>query len=126
MQFNYQNQQPFPGYNQNMGENLNQPFQGVNPNIGEGFWQNFQGNMPNIDENFMQQQRHTCKCQCHPGEPACDSRVINRCFECEVPHVCNLHTHIINHLTRRHVYYPCYTTSEENRVYDVYENQCGF
>jgi len=49
-------------------------------------------------------------------------RVINRTFVHEVPHVCPIHTRIINHHVYKHTYRPQYTCSEENTVSNV---QCG-
>ena len=49
-------------------------------------------------------------------------RVINRTFVHEVPHVCPIHTRIINHHVYKHTYRPVYTCSEENTVSNI---QCG-
>ncbi len=49
-------------------------------------------------------------------------RVINRTFVHEVPHVCPIHTRIINHHVYKHTYRPMYTCSEENVCSNV---QCG-
>ena len=49
-------------------------------------------------------------------------RVINRTFVHEVPHVCPIHTRIINHHVYKHTYRPQYTCSEENVCSNV---QCG-
>ena len=49
-------------------------------------------------------------------------RVINRTFVHEVPHVCPIHTRIINHHVYKHTYHPQYTCSEENVCSNV---QCG-
>ena len=49
-------------------------------------------------------------------------RVINRTFVHEVPHVCPIHTRIINHHVYKHTYRPVYTCSEENVCSNV---QCG-
>ena len=49
-------------------------------------------------------------------------RVINRTFVHEVPHVCPIHTRIINHHVYKHIYRPAYTCSEENVCSNV---QCG-
>lgn len=59
--------------------------------------------------------------QCPIVEP-----VINRCIEREffheVPHICPIHTHIINRHIYRHTYTPQYTCSEENQVIN---QDCG-
>ena len=49
---------------------------------------------------------------------------INKCIEKEyyheVPHVCPIHTHVIN--IYKHTYTPQYSCSEENQVYN---EDCG-
>ncbi|MBQ9318040.1 MAG: hypothetical protein IJR82_00170 [Bacilli bacterium] len=51
---------------------------------------------------------------------------INKCIEKEfyheVPHVCPIHTHVINRHIYRHTYTPQYSCSEENQVIN---NDCG-
>lgn len=51
---------------------------------------------------------------------------INKCIEKEfyheVPHVCPIHTHVINRHIYKHTYTPQYTCSEENQVIN---NDCG-
>ncbi len=42
-----------------------------------------------------------------------------------VPHVCPVHTRIINHHVYRHVYRPCYTCSEENVIENVDPGCCN-
>ena len=49
-------------------------------------------------------------------------RVVQRTFVHEVPHVCPIHTRIINHHVYKHTYRPQYTCSEENTVSNI---QCG-
>ena len=49
-------------------------------------------------------------------------RVVNRTFVHEVPHVCPIHTKVVNHHVYKHTYRPCYTCSEENVCSNV---QCG-
>ena len=47
---------------------------------------------------------------------------INKCIEKEfyheVPHVCPIHTHVINKHIYKHTYTPQYSCSEENQVYN--------
>jgi hypothetical protein len=60
-----------------------------------------------------------------PGCPQSEGvreRVINRTFVHEVPHVCPIHTRIINHHVYKHTYRPSYTCSEENVCSNI---QCG-
>lgn len=51
---------------------------------------------------------------------------INKCIEKEyyheVPHVCPIHTHVINKHIYKHTYTPQYSCSEENQVYN---EDCG-
>ena len=49
-------------------------------------------------------------------------KCIHRTFVHEVPHICPIHTRIINHHVYKHTYTPKYTCSEENTVSNV---QCG-
>ena len=57
-----------------------------------------------------------------PMNEGVQERVINRTFVHEVPHVCPIHTRIINHHVYKHIYRPAYTCSEENVCSNV---QCG-
>ena len=51
---------------------------------------------------------------------------INKCIEKEyyheVPHVCPIHTHVVNKHIYKHTYTPQYSCSEENQVYN---EDCG-
>lgn len=49
-------------------------------------------------------------------------RVVNRTFVHEVPHVCPIHTKIVNHHIYKHTYRPAYSCHEENVCSNV---QCG-
>ena len=57
-----------------------------------------------------------------PMHNGVQERVINRTFVHEVPHICPIHTRIINHHVYKHTYRPQYTCSEENVCSNV---QCG-
>ncbi|MEI3529659.1 MAG: CotD family spore coat protein [Bacilli bacterium] len=67
---------------------------------------------------------------CCPRQNECEREVIeptiNKCVErefChEVPHVCPIHTHVINRHIYKHTYTPQYTCSEENQVVN---EDCG-
>ena len=74
-----------------------------------GEQQNIQGNM-------------TMGSMVNPINETVQERVVNRTFVHEVPHVCPIHTRIINHHVYKHTYRPQYTCSEENTVSNV---QCG-
>lgn len=53
---------------------------------------------------------------------------INKCIEKEfyheVPHVCPIHTHVINRHIYNHSYTPQYTCSEENQVCNIDNGPC--
>ena len=59
-------------------------------------------------------------------EPKVIEPTINKCIEKEfyheVPHVCPIHTHVINKHIYTHTYRPAYSCSEENVVIN---KQCG-
>lgn len=57
-----------------------------------------------------------------PISEGVQTKCIHRTFVHEVPHVCPIHTRIINHHVYKHTYQPRYTCSEENTVSNV---QCG-
>jgi len=58
----------------------------------------------------------------NPVSEAVQQRTICRTIVHEVPHVCPIHTRIINHHVFKHTYRPEYSCSEENTVSNV---QCG-
>ena len=53
---------------------------------------------------------------------------INKCVEreffYEVPHVCPIHTHIINKHIYKHTYHPEYSCSEENVTCNIDPGSC--
>jgi len=50
---------------------------------------------------------------------------VQRNFEHMVPHICPVHTRIINNHIYRHTFTPNYTCSEENRVQHAYCGSCN-
>ncbi len=79
----------------------------------------------NIDVNMMNyggEQMMQGGSYSNPISEGVQERVVNRTFVHEVPHVCPIHTRIINHHVYKHTYRPQYTCSEENTVSNV---QCG-
>ena len=50
------------------------------------------------------------------------NKCVQRDFYHEVPHVCPIHTHVINRHIYNHTYTPKYTCSEECQVIN---NDCG-
>ena len=69
-------------------------------------------------------QNQCCEPKCPIIEPT-----INKCIErefChEVPHVCPIHTHIINKHIYNHTYTPEYSWSEENQVINIDNGSCA-
>ena len=61
----------------------------------------------------------SCGCLVQEGV---QQKCIHKTIVHEVPHVCPIHTRIINHHVFKHTYRPQYTCSEENVVSNV---QCG-
>jgi len=50
------------------------------------------------------------------------TKCVEKDFFHEVPHVCPIHTHVINRHVYRHTYTPQYSCSEENQIIN---NDCG-
>ncbi len=75
----------------------------------------------NVDINMMGNQY--APMQNYPSmNEGVQERCVHRTFVHEVPHVCPIHTRIINHHVYKHTYRPEYTCSEENTVSNI---QCG-
>lgn len=62
-------------------------------------------------------------CGCQSQRDNCN--VVNKQFCEEIPHCYNVHTHVVNNVTRRHYYIPQYTYSEETVFMDEYPS-CPF
>lgn len=58
----------------------------------------------------------------NPITEGVQEKCVHRTIVHDVPHVCPIHTRVINHHVYRHFYQPRYTCSEENTVSNV---QCG-
>ena len=78
-------------------------------------------NEMDVDVNMMNTSNQSTMSQT-PMSQGVQERIINRTFVHEVPHVCPIHTRIINHHVYKHTYRPVYTCSEENTVSNI---QCG-
>ncbi len=52
------------------------------------------------------------------------TKCIEKEFYHEVPHVCPIHTHVINKHIYNHSYTPQYTCSEENQVCNIDNGPC--
>ena len=68
-------------------------------------------------------------CQDRPQMEQCVMEpTITKCIEKEfyheVPHVCPIHTHVINRHIYNHSYTPQYTCSEENQVCNIDNGPC--
>ena len=50
------------------------------------------------------------------------TKCVQKDFYHEVPHVCPIHTHVVNRHIYNHTYTPKYSCSEENQVIN---NDCG-
>lgn len=50
------------------------------------------------------------------------NKCVQRDFYHEVPHVCPIHTHVVNRHIYNHTYTPKYSCSEENQIIN---NDCG-
>jgi len=50
------------------------------------------------------------------------TKCVEKEFYHEVPHVCPIHTHVINRHVYKHTYTPQYSCSEENQIIN---NDCG-
>ena len=85
---------------------------------------NIVDNDMNVDINMMNygSQNTTQMSMASPISEAVQEKQIHRTIVHEVPHVCPIHTRIINHHVYKHTYRPEYSCSEENTVSNV---QCG-
>ena len=64
------------------------------------------------------------QCGCPIVEPTI-TKCVEKEFCHEVPHVCPIHTHIINRHIYKHTYSPQVTCSEENQVVNVDCGKCS-
>ncbi|MGE5456266.1 MAG: hypothetical protein ACM3O4_04095 [Ignavibacteriales bacterium] len=65
-------------------------------------------------------------CGCPVVEPAV-TKCVQRDFCHQVPHVCPVHTHVVNRHIYNHTYTPQYSCSEENQCINVGNTGCcGF
>ena len=76
--------------------------------------------MPHFDRDCCNMNQTREQCIVEP--------TINKCVEKEfyheVPHVCPIHTHVINRHIYNHSYTPQYTCSEENQVCNIDNGPC--
>ncbi len=104
-------------YNNDVINNLY--VEGNNNNIDSDMTSDFGMNTSMNNDMGMQQQPMMMGA---PISEGVQTKCIHRTFVHEVPHVCPIHTRIINHHIYKHTYQPRYTCSEENTVSNV---QCG-
>ncbi len=78
----------------------------------------------NVDINMMNYSTQNMQGgqMMNPVSEAVQEKVVHKTIVHEVPHVCPIHTRIINHHVYKHTYRPEYSCSEENTVSNV---QCG-
>ena len=79
---------------------------------------NMMPSYPMMEGNMM--EMGGC-CQ-RPMMSPVQQRCVHKTIVHEVPHVCPIHTKVINHHVYKHTYRPAYTCSEENTCTNV---QCG-
>lgn len=53
------------------------------------------------------------------------TKCIEKEYYHEVPHVCPVHTHVINKHIYKHTYTPQFSCSEENQVINMEPNKCS-
>ena len=73
---------------------------------------------------FHNPQKNMC-CEPNMEQPIIEpttTKCIEKEFYHEVPHVCPIHTHVINRHIYKHTYTPQYTCDEENQVIN---EDCG-
>lgn len=96
---------------------MNATFIGNNNTIENEMNMNM-GGMPMMDGGSM--EFGGC-CQ-RPITGPVQQRCIHKTIVHEVPHVCPIHTKVINHHVYKHTYRPAYSCSEENTCTNI---QCG-
>ena len=80
---------------------------------------NMKNNSMGMDQNNMEMMDS----QTPIIEPV-QERQVNRTFVHQVPHVCPIHTRIINHHIFKHTYCPRYTCCEENVCCNIDQGSC--
>ena len=77
----------------------------------------------NMNSNTMGQNMGMMTTNSPIMEPV-QERQINRTFVHQVPHVCPIHTRIVNHHIFKHTYCPRYTCCEENVCCNIDQGSC--
>ena len=106
-------------------QNMNMPNFDFDSNVVGN--NNVVDNDMNVDINMMGYQnmpQATAGCCSSPINEAVQEKCIHRTIVHEVPHVCPVHTRIINHHVYKHTYRPAYSCSEENTVSNVQVGSC--
>lgn len=78
----------------------------------------------NVDINMNSEMNGMNLNMCCPVSEGVQQKCIHKTIVHEVPHVCPIHTRIINHHVFKHTYRPQYTCSEENVVSNVQYGSC--
>jgi hypothetical protein len=99
----------------------NDLFQNINMESNIKGDNNYINNDMNVDVNMTNYNGNNQTINT-PISEGVQEKCIHRTFIHEVPHVCPIHTRIINHHVYKHTYRPAYTCSEENVCSNV---QCG-
>ncbi len=84
---------------------------------------------PNANPNMMNTPMMN-NCQqpniCPPIMECPQERICHTESYYEVPHIIPINTRIINHHIYRHTYQPCYTSTMEDEISNVYDRPCNF
>ena len=96
----------------------NELFQNMNMENNVNGDNNYINNDMNVDVNMMN-YNNNAPMGGAPVNEGVQEKCVHRTFVHEVPHVCPIHTRIINHHVYKHTYRPQYTCSEENTVSNV-------
>lgn len=81
-------------------------------------------NMNNMDPTNMTTNNMPVATTQSPIIEPVQERQINRTFVHQVPHICPIHTRIINHHIYKHTYCPEYSCCEENVVCNIDQGSC--
>ena len=106
-------------------QNMNMPNFDFDSNVVGN--NNVVDNDMNVDINMMGYQnmpQAAAGCCSSPINEDVQENCIHRPLVPKVPHVCPVHTRIINHHVYKHTYRPAYSCSEENTVSNVQVGSC--
>lgn len=81
---------------------------------------------PGMNMNMAPNMMGGCCCDCPPVMECPQERVCHTTSCYKVPHIVPINTRIINHQVYHHTYQPFYTTTMEEEISNVYDNNCNF